>query len=334
MADILIKGMEMPRSCQECFWDLGYDSIPNCPDIETSNLNVYLGDDRKGRHPDCPLVEIPDHGDLIDRDRLAWALVAETERVYSSTIAPSVKPEVLYELKNVGNMIFEQPVVIPKGGLGYVSFSTSASRGISAYIDYNNPDNLTWTVIATKTDSGETTGAGSTENALLTDTFGPYSIGGWNFVLEGYLDSTKVYEGSISTTIKAGSNAIEVVLEPYGDNGTLSFENCNFTVSEVGFTPTRVSVNIDSNQAGSIAIADCTTEDKDLYLLPAVSYNVTAGIHTVYFIYHPKMGTTVMSEIVKVRAVPNSTTHISIGASEGTATFSVTVNEEDAIVTE
>ena len=85
MSDVLINGMKMPKSCQECFWVLGYDSIPNCPDIETSNLNDYLEDDRKGRHPNCPLVEVKPHGRLIDADNLTSTILScmDAEKQYS-----------------------------------------------------------------------------------------------------------------------------------------------------------------------------------------------------------------------------------------------------------
>ena len=63
MGDILIKGMEMPKSCCECAiksWD-GEDDV--CPFSGISALSI-------GRQDDCPLVPVPPHGDLIDRDAL------------------------------------------------------------------------------------------------------------------------------------------------------------------------------------------------------------------------------------------------------------------------
>lgn len=53
---ILIKGIDMPKTCEECeVWSLcHYPKVPK-------------GIGR--REPDCPLVEIPiPHGRLIDRD--------------------------------------------------------------------------------------------------------------------------------------------------------------------------------------------------------------------------------------------------------------------------
>ena len=60
MADILIR-MEMPKSCGFCelrYFDGDADCCP------------FVGDacGYGTRHVDCPLHELPEHGDLIDRD--------------------------------------------------------------------------------------------------------------------------------------------------------------------------------------------------------------------------------------------------------------------------
>ena len=52
---VLIKGMEMPSKCGECFLRVG-----EC------KQRIYM----EKRPPHCPLVEVPPHGDLIDRDAL------------------------------------------------------------------------------------------------------------------------------------------------------------------------------------------------------------------------------------------------------------------------
>lgn len=53
---ILIKGLRMPRGCDECY----IRERDTCP-----LLKVNVGE--WGRYVGCPLVELPDHGDLIDR---------------------------------------------------------------------------------------------------------------------------------------------------------------------------------------------------------------------------------------------------------------------------
>ena len=60
MSGIYIHGLEMPKSCAECL-DVGWHYVFECnlDDVEHGERNT-----------DCPLVPVPDHGDLIDRDAL------------------------------------------------------------------------------------------------------------------------------------------------------------------------------------------------------------------------------------------------------------------------
>ena len=53
---VLIKGMEMPEHCGYCRFR--YDGI--CHALKKTQYNKE----------DCPLVPVPTHGDLIDRDAL------------------------------------------------------------------------------------------------------------------------------------------------------------------------------------------------------------------------------------------------------------------------
>ena len=59
---ILIKGMEMPKSCSVCrlFGEYG------CPFIGAVGYALTRGE----RNEDCPLVEVPPHGRLIDADKI------------------------------------------------------------------------------------------------------------------------------------------------------------------------------------------------------------------------------------------------------------------------
>lgn len=59
---ILIKGLDMPDCCWNC----------PCLDGEYGRCNISREIIRidKAKLADCPLVELPDHGDLIDRDAL------------------------------------------------------------------------------------------------------------------------------------------------------------------------------------------------------------------------------------------------------------------------
>ena len=57
MADLLIKGMEIPKRCTGCF---------------NSRCLLFFEhtDPDNSRHPNCPLVEVKPHGRLIDADIL------------------------------------------------------------------------------------------------------------------------------------------------------------------------------------------------------------------------------------------------------------------------
>lgn len=56
---ILIKGMEMPKRCADC-----YISEHDCCPLLHQWCSI------NSRNKDCPLVEVPKHGRLIDADEL------------------------------------------------------------------------------------------------------------------------------------------------------------------------------------------------------------------------------------------------------------------------
>jgi len=68
---ILIKGMEMPKNCAFCPCE-HYECGLMGDEHNGVDVTAYFEGDK--RHPDCPLVEVPPHGDLIDRDELAGRL--------------------------------------------------------------------------------------------------------------------------------------------------------------------------------------------------------------------------------------------------------------------
>lgn len=63
---VLIKGMEVPKSCYVCpfcdYVSARCDAVKGTPYTPTSRYDT--------RAEWCPLVPVPDHGDLIDRDKL------------------------------------------------------------------------------------------------------------------------------------------------------------------------------------------------------------------------------------------------------------------------
>lgn len=60
---ILIKGAKPPSGCRYCYFndDSKCALIAGCDYDETNGYQ---------RRENCPLIELPDHGDLIDRDAL------------------------------------------------------------------------------------------------------------------------------------------------------------------------------------------------------------------------------------------------------------------------
>lgn len=74
---IYIKNMEMPKSCYHCVWMFRDKPKVYCTATET-NPNIFAADQwldvsdvlAENRHSNCPLVEIPPHGRLIDADAL------------------------------------------------------------------------------------------------------------------------------------------------------------------------------------------------------------------------------------------------------------------------
>ena len=67
---ILIREMEMPKSCYDCYFcrtydepNQGYFCIPLFADLHRTDFT-------KKRIDACPLVEVPKHGRLIDADAL------------------------------------------------------------------------------------------------------------------------------------------------------------------------------------------------------------------------------------------------------------------------
>ena len=90
---ILIKGMEMPTSCYFC--PMTNDGFYLC---KANNPYRQLEDDCEEHRPSwCPIVELPTHGDLIDRDEQierAWRLNLSTRELIEEMLktAPTVIP--------------------------------------------------------------------------------------------------------------------------------------------------------------------------------------------------------------------------------------------------
>ena len=81
---ILIKGMEMPHDCEECklcvIIPVGdYEILRKCVALNRRAEYVI-------RRKDCPLVELPPHGRLIDADEISkhkYATIPPYRKEYS-----------------------------------------------------------------------------------------------------------------------------------------------------------------------------------------------------------------------------------------------------------
>lgn len=96
---ILIKGMEMPENCICC--DLSHEDSW-CPAKQTY-VDRYSYDT-------CPLIPVPDHGRLIDADKLI-------DRVIAKYLEHERKKELVFtaaEIKqDICDLIADAPTIIP-----------------------------------------------------------------------------------------------------------------------------------------------------------------------------------------------------------------------------
>lgn len=82
--NVMIKGFEMPESCDACrFYDDNYD-YPTC--IATGHSCGYNWSPFNQRMPDCPLVPVQPHGRLIDADALYRRIKTECNPYGNPTI--------------------------------------------------------------------------------------------------------------------------------------------------------------------------------------------------------------------------------------------------------
>lgn len=99
---VLIRGMKMPKCCDDCC--LLYDC---CSCIVTGySVAMIKWDTEHKRLPDCPLIEIPDHGDLVDRDELMMKMWEAS--AYAPNHCSWVNARVVF-----AKDIEDAPVIIP-----------------------------------------------------------------------------------------------------------------------------------------------------------------------------------------------------------------------------
>ena len=92
---VYIRGMEMPPSCCACNLCTKYlfETPPFC-DVTMKRIK-----DWSKRSDDCPVIPVPDHGRLIDADKLMDALPDDfsipstAAKVIEKTIIPTSKED-------------------------------------------------------------------------------------------------------------------------------------------------------------------------------------------------------------------------------------------------
>ena len=107
---IYIKGMHVPKSCWECPCDYGEFMDCICGLTEQSTREF-----RGERRDDCPLVEVPPHGQLTDADGVISPMEKTFEN-FDEIFKGFPEPERKF-VKGIQNgfikYIKDQPTVIP-----------------------------------------------------------------------------------------------------------------------------------------------------------------------------------------------------------------------------
>lgn len=83
---VLIKGMKIPNSCYDCDM-LELSGVVGCKHAYDTKNSTW------GRALNCPLIELPDHGDLIDREKLNATDSWEWIRYLSPVVIPAERKE-------------------------------------------------------------------------------------------------------------------------------------------------------------------------------------------------------------------------------------------------
>ena len=96
--DILIKGMEMPKSCYTCQFCDNYEGSFCLATNDEHQIDHMTAIRRRPKW--CPLVALPEHGDLIQRDNL-FEFIEKNEEVTVGEIYDFIQDEpVIVEASN------------------------------------------------------------------------------------------------------------------------------------------------------------------------------------------------------------------------------------------
>ena len=108
MSDLIIKDMEMPENCNECFCLDMFDDDIYGRQYFCGILGIDALAKEHSRHKNCPLSEIPTpHGRLIDADRLIRRLNG-IEYIANAEGGRPTFSEVLEEIAKAPTIIEEE----------------------------------------------------------------------------------------------------------------------------------------------------------------------------------------------------------------------------------
>jgi len=203
---------------------------------------------------------------------------------------------------------------------GYVTFGYGSSRDVTASIGYPQPESQVWTVTAVKNGRGASTGQGTYDEVLLTDTLGPFSTGTWTFTFD-----SDVYHGESSVEITEGINQIDVNVTSKGETGTLRFTGCTIPEGSTG-----IYIDLDGKRILGMGSQYMTERENGGYEIPVREQETTVGIHDVSVTYNG----TDRTESFKVRIAAGLVTSVTFGIFEGSPLFNVTIDEQEALVDE
>ena len=109
MADILIRGMEMPATCWNCKLKVGFSACGLVTDHKDGGF-FYRVHEGKSRPDWCPLVPLPEgHGRLIDADALFEVMGQDTDRWLIDDIS-------YIETDDAISAVYKAPTIVPAEG--------------------------------------------------------------------------------------------------------------------------------------------------------------------------------------------------------------------------
>lgn len=80
---VLFKNMGIPVDCRDCPFEMFYNYCGETRCLASNEILAvdYMAIPFSGRPDWCPIIELPPHGDLIDRDALSKSLDDLCDRV-------------------------------------------------------------------------------------------------------------------------------------------------------------------------------------------------------------------------------------------------------------